>query len=92
MSLLGELIDKLGVNPRYLRTNREYWSGGNVLYGSNTCEKLKMDIEAEKAAISGYQRVMHEIPNQSIRALIQRIIGDEEVHLKLFNEAVLCFC
>jgi rubrerythrin len=50
LDLVSTMIDSLGGDLRYWRTNHAYWTGGNVNYGSSTCEKLSLDIEAEQEA------------------------------------------
>ncbi len=40
MEMIGDLIRKLGLDPRYWRANRGYWNGSNVMYGDDTCRRL----------------------------------------------------
>lgn len=85
LEMLGELIRKLGGNPKYRRSNKSWWDGGEVAYGDSTEFKLKLDIDAEKSAIEGYQTLISEIKDRKITALLKRILDDEVVHLAILT-------
>jgi bacterioferritin len=87
LDLIGEMIESLGGTPKYWRTNRHYWSGGNVGYGDSTPAKLLLDIQAEREAVAAYERLLEQIDNAQVRAVIERILADELVHLQLFQDA-----
>jgi bacterioferritin len=82
----------LGGDPKYLRTNKKYWSGGEVSYGQTLCEKLSLDIYAETEAIAGYNHLLRRITIPAVRRVIKRIREDEILHRKLFREAYAKFC
>ncbi len=88
LEMLGELISDLGLDPRYWRANCGYWHGSNVAYGSGTRQKLLMDIEAEEAAVAGYNRLLREIGDPAVATVLSRILADECVHLQLFHQAL----
>lgn len=95
LALLGDTILLLGVAPQYrtLTNNRtQYWDASYVYYGSNICDRLASDIAAEKAAIQQYRYHQYLIDDPNIKELLERIIKDEEYHLKLFNEAAAKYC
>lgn len=95
MEILAETILKLGLNPLIRgsnSTNGNFWSGSFVYYGSNLCEQLKADIDAEYKAIAEYQKHIIYIKDPQIQAILRRIILDEKVHIRLFNEALLKYC
>lgn len=95
LELLGETIKLLGVAPEYrtLTHNKpKYWDASYVYYGTNVCDRLAADIAAEKGAIVQYRQHQQLIEDPNIKALLERIIMDEEHHLKLFNEAVARYC
>lgn len=92
LEMLGEMIESLGGDPRYWRTNKHYWSGGNVGYGDTLCEKLALDIFSEQEAIAGYEALLRMIDIPQVRAVIQRIIEDELMHLHFFTEAYQKYC
>ncbi|MDD2212864.1 MAG: manganese catalase family protein [Clostridia bacterium] len=95
MEILAETIKKLGGNPVIrgsYSTNGNYWHGGFIYYGTQLCERLKANIEAEYKAIENYQKHICLIADPNVQAILQRIILDEKVHIKLFNQALRKFC
>ncbi len=89
LELIGDVIEQLGGEPRYWATNKAYWSGGNVLYGDDPGGKVLMDIQAERDAISGYERLLLQIGQPQIQALLRTIVADERVHLELLERAYM---
>lgn len=89
LHLLGETIKLLGVKPVY--TNSVYpcgqlWTGAYVNYTDCILDMILEDIKSEKQAIMNYEKDICLINDRHIRKLLERIIEDEKVHLKLFNE------
>ena len=90
LEILAELILKLGGDPRYRgfrNNNNQYYNAGYVYYGSSILEMLAADIDAEKGAIIQYRQHIEQINDPYIKAILQRIIKDEEYHFSLFSEA-----
>lgn len=86
LELLGDLIKKLGAKPYYINNDKNNWSAENVKYHFKSIyEMLTYNIESEKNAINEYSKVMKYTQNKSIKALIERIILDEQIHLEIFN-------
>ncbi|MEW6771355.1 MAG: manganese catalase family protein [Bacillota bacterium] len=95
LELLAETILLLGVAPRFwfVRENRfVYWNASFPYYGKNVCDRLAADIAAEENAIEQYRAHQKAIKDPYIDGLLQRIILDEEHHLKLFTEAYNKHC
>lgn len=95
MELLAETIKLLGVDPRYrvFKDSREiYWSATYVYYGLSLCDRLAADMAGEWAAIAAYRDHQSKIADPYIKALLERIIMDENHHIKLFLEALLKYC
>lgn len=95
MELLGETIRLLGVPPEYrtLTNNKPvYWNASYVYYGFSICDKLSADIAAEKSAIQQYRLHQNLIDDPYIKALLERIILDEQHHLNLFYQAAAKYC
>ena len=89
LEMLGELILLLGEDPRYWikkKDKRYYWNGKFVDYGNTLKEYLDYDIQAEVVAIRDYNKALNEISDPNIVKIIERIILDEELHLKIFKE------
>ena len=95
MEMLAETIIKLGGRPVIrgsASTQCNYWNGSYVYYGSQLCEQLKADIDAEFQAIEAYRRHISLISDGNVQAILQRIILDEIAHIRHFNRALLKFC
>ncbi len=92
LDLVGELIRNLGLDPKYWRRNKFYWTGGYVSYDRDVCAILLADINAEKAAINAYAAILKEAEVEQVRKVVRRIREDEEKHLHLFKEAYESCC
>lgn len=95
MEMLAETIIKLGGDP-VIRGSYStcgcYWNGSFIHYGEELCERLKVDIDSEYKAIGEYRKHIELIDDHYIKRMLKRIILDEKVHIKLFNEAMHKFC
>lgn len=83
--LLGEAIAKMGGDP-IMGGKTCFWSGSNVNYTKNPITFLRNNIQAEKQAIANYRRSILCVQNQSLKDLLARIIMDEELHIKIFED------
>lgn len=95
MEMLADTIKESGGDPRIrgsFSTYNNYWNGSFINYGSELCNQLKADIDAEHKAISEYRKHIRIIQDPNIQAILKRIILDEKVHIHLFNEALYKFC
>lgn len=95
MELLAETIIALGGNPQIIgsfSTGGNFWNGSFIYYGSQLCDQLKADIDAEYKAIEEYYKHIQMIDDPYVKAILQRIIADEQVHIRLFNHALIRFC
>jgi len=55
---------------------------------SNTRLKLEHNINAENNAINGYKLLLKVIKDKYIENIILKIISDEQVHLKIFEDLI----
>lgn len=85
--LLAEAIVKCGGNP-IIAGNRQFWSGSFVSYQQDLCKMIEKNLMAESMAIANYKKTIKCLNNYSIKELIERIILDEEVHIRILNEAL----
>lgn len=100
LRLLGELLLSLGGDPKFFccmpsNNNRGVWwmaQPATVTYSNNLGDALKANIEAEKASIEEHNNTINYVDDEGIRALLKRIVLDEEYHLKIFTELHQCFC
>lgn len=103
LDALGELITLLGSKPFYYNSNENFWMTGNIAYvdGDKPClknsnsdnktiisQKLNKDIVGEQNAIKGYKFILQNINDKYIEKVILKIISDEEVHIKIFEELI----
>lgn len=51
-------------------------------------QKLESDINGEKNAINGYNLLLKTIKDKYIQKIISKIISDEQVHIKIFEELI----
>jgi bacterioferritin len=87
MDMLGDAILALGGNPTF-GNGTVYWQGKLVNYAKTLPEMLRGDIEAETQAIANYERHAANTTNASVRALLRRIIKDEQLHLRFFRNTL----
>lgn len=82
--LLGKCIYELGGYP--IIGGRTYWNGSFANYTLDTRKYLQQNIMAEETAILNYERTILNLSQESVKLLLERIILDEEVHIKIFKE------
>ena len=93
LEILAELIGLLGQPPVYMDGHGQFWNAGCVPYAiGQPCEQLRINIESERTAIRNYRHHMEMINDRYIKAVLARIIKDEELHLSLFNKAYRRYC
>lgn len=93
MEMLAELIRLLGQPPIYMDGQGRFWDASYVLYMTgNPCEQLRVDIESERAAIETYRQHIAMIDDRYIKAVLARIVKDEQLHLRLFSRAYQRYC
>ena len=85
LDLLGCLLVELGSLPVYAGRRRQMFSAGAVNYETDPVRFLNADLEGEYAAIDYYRYINARIEDVSINRLIDRIIEDEKVHVKIFK-------
>lgn len=92
LDILAQLIFKLGGDPRYRAhsnpTMGHFWSGQNVDYQCSFPTLIYENIQGEKKAIENYRRHLCLIHDVSVQKNIQRIILDEEQHVRIFCQAL----
>lgn len=87
LSMLGELIFMLGGDPRYINmTKRVGMNTAMLPYQTDPARIIANAVSAEDRAIKLYESLYRAIDDKYIRAVIKRIIMDEEHHLKIFSE------
>lgn len=93
LELLGEILVSLGMEPYYMSTYGNKWCSDNVkVKFNNLAEMLAFNIEMEKGAIEEYHHLINVCGNESIKAVISRIIMDEESHVQIFEMLKKKYC
>jgi len=87
LDLLGDAIVALGGNPCF-NDNKYFWDASTVNYAPTFKEMIKANIYAESVAIVNYEKHINMIENPSVKALLDRIIEDEKLHLRFFEETL----
>ncbi len=82
--LLGRAIVKLGGYP--IMGARSYWNGSMANYTLDPRKFLEQNIVAEESAIANYERTILNLNSESVKMLLERIILDEELHIKVFEQ------
>lgn len=89
---LGELIVLLGGQVDFtakMRGGRQkMWTPQYLDIPENAREMLLADVEAEKAAISQYEAHIGAIKDCYVKAVLARIIKDEEYHVMLLKALI----
>lgn len=85
--LLAEAIVQSGGDP-IIAGKHCFWSGSSVNYAGKVCDILKIDLQGELGAIANYKRTIAALENKSIIALIERIILDEETHVRILEKLI----
>lgn len=89
LELIGETIKLLGVKPVFANSIcpcRRMWTSDYVNYDDSIKGMILEDIRAETKAIENYKKHLCLINDKYIKKLIERIIPDEKLHLKVFKE------
>lgn len=91
LELLGETIILLGEKADYNIRNYEHdtsipWTSSYVPTTTDLKRMLEIDIESELAAIQQYENHLVQINDHYIQNLLLRIIEDEKIHVKIFEE------
>lgn len=86
---LGELIFLLGGNvdftARQQNGRQKMWTPEYLTIPKNPQKMLLADIEAEKGAVSQYRMHIQIINDDCIKNVLERIILDEEYHIRMLQ-------
>lgn len=89
MQILGKLIRMLGGDPRYaaLRRGRPFTGMWNGFPTAVLPKPMLLDsFHLEEAAIETYRRQIAVVPDEGVSITLKRIVLDEEVHVRLFEQ------
>ncbi|MBO5327924.1 MAG: hypothetical protein J6B04_01980 [Clostridia bacterium] len=89
LKLLGETILALGALPVFAQnpsTAFNFYSAKFVSYSTSPVCMIEDDIRGEIQAIKGYKKMLALLKSERVKAVIYRIILDEELHLEKLKE------
>lgn len=92
MEMLATMLKLLGYEPILTNGLNVFWNASYVYYGNSICDMLKGDLKSEIDAIDIYESNIKIINDPYIQAVLKRIILDEKVHLKIFEEQIKKYC
>lgn len=95
LDIFCELAMLLGTDPRlwsYVNNRVSYWSPVCIPYSRDLPVLLNRAVVGENKAISEYRRQIAELPDPHIKALLERIILDEEKHIVIFRRLYQEYC
>ena len=87
LDILGRLIELLGIKPIFgvLGDNSlTPWTAKYIDYSVKVKDILIQNIKHERLAIETYKKHIEIIDDEDIKAILERIIEDEIVHIKIF--------
>jgi len=87
--MLGKTIQLLGKAPVIHFPDcgaMHFWSSKYIYYGGNIYDKLACNIQHEADAIRSYRSRLRQISDPCIRLVLERIILDEEQHLRIYSQ------
>ena len=86
LDILASLIRLLGGDCRYYGCDGTLWTAKNVhCLTGDPCSQILAAIQAATNAITQYRHQVILIDDCHVRAILERIIRDEECHLALFK-------
>ena len=91
INLLGEALMRLGSAPVYAFSppaHYNFYSTKFVAYSRSLRNMIEDDIMGEKYAIYGYERMLPRLKNDTLRALICRILEDEQLHVDALKSSL----
>ena len=89
MGMIGEVIVNFGGDPRLgtcVGPIFSPWCSCSVNHTADVQKMLCVNIEGEKKAIADYRCRQCQIDNECVKALLGRIILDEQHHIELFED------
>ncbi len=87
LNMLGQLIILLGEKPIY-HSRDGFWRASFVKYGYDILDQLESDLESEYIAIDQYNKIIQQINDRYVNAVLRRIILDEEGHVQFFKLSI----
>ena len=94
LDILGGLIFALGAQPVYAQypsSGFNFYSAKYVSYSRSLKNMLEDDIIGERHSILSYERMLKCLKNEQVKAIIERIVEDEKLHLEILESILKDF-
>ena len=91
LEVLATLICKLGAPPIYANCPLYpvgFYSAGAVDRSRELPRMLEIDLAGERMAVAQYGRMICSLQNERVSAVLQRILLDEEEHIRILKELI----
>lgn len=95
LSIFAELAFLLGGDPRlwsYVNGRAAYWNASVLTYSHELPVLLNRALMGENRTITEYRRLAGDLPDPCIKAVLERLILDEEKHVVIFRQLTQEFC
>jgi bacterioferritin len=92
LEMFAKMIKLLGYDPLFYNSANIPWNAKYVYYGKDICDQLKQDLKDELNTIIVYEQNIKIIKDPYIQDVLRRIILDEKVHVKIFEDQIKKYC
>lgn len=82
LSILSHIILMLGGDPKFFNAQNKWFSTREVDYVQGVKQIVSYDIELKEKIIIDYKSTMQKISSPDIKAVLERILADENNHLQ----------
>ena len=87
--IISKLISELGFYPRYIYENFEnykYFNTSYINYDINKENIMTYNLMKKEELINEINKIIENTDNKNIKEILERIIIDEKIHVKIFKE------
>lgn len=95
LDILGKMLYGLGADPVFTRMppyRCDFYSSSFVNYSRTSKKMLLDDLAGEMTAIKEYRKMLRVLNNEEVAATIERIVLDEELHVKVLKDRLYEIC
>lgn len=94
LEILGATLLKLGADPVFTACppfKNNFYNTSKIAYSKTRQKMLLDDLSGEIYASENYGKMLEELTNEQVAAIIARIKLDEELHIKVLKERLSCY-
>lgn len=95
LNIFARLARQMGEDPRLwgpFQGRYRYWSPEYLNYPRRLDQIIRYAVEEERGTIRKYRQQLRWIGDENVAANLQRIISDEEVHVRLLTGLYESYC